>query len=64
MNTAGLLERQEPRLPFRCFDTEDVEDLLVDLGVGHFDISGYYHDGLDPNQDFLDFPDVEEEDEN
>lgn len=25
-------------------DNEDVEGLLVALGIGHFDRAGYYHD--------------------
>lgn len=46
-------------VPFICWDTEDAEDLLVDLGIGHFDISGYYHDdneALSPEDEFLDVP--------
>ena len=33
-------------LPLRCFETEDVEDVLVALDIGYFDDAGYYHDGL------------------
>ena len=36
-------------------DSEDVEDLLVALGIGHFDRSGQYHD-----QDTYD-PDLRDE---
>ena len=53
-----LLEVREFYLPLRCFDTEDVEGLLVDLGVGHFDQSGYYHEYLDPEEELGDTPDL------
>jgi hypothetical protein len=32
-------------------DSDDCEDLLVDLGVGYFDEGGMYHDGLPPVTD-------------
>jgi hypothetical protein len=37
---------------FQCFDTEDVEGLLVELGVGYFDRLGNYHDGNEPVDDY------------
>jgi hypothetical protein len=37
----------EPKL--WCWDTEDVEGWLVEEGIGHFDSSGIFHYGIDPN---------------
>jgi hypothetical protein len=48
---------EEPEVSVRCLDSDDVEGLLVDLGVGYFDESGDYHDGPEPLDDEMISPD-------
>jgi hypothetical protein len=46
--------------PFRLYENEDVEELLVDLGVGYIDDSGTFQYGDDPATfDNFDFDDSE-----
>lgn len=45
-----------------CYDTEDVEDVLVDLGIGYFDRSGEYREGQPPAVEIPDIPDGTEPD--
>jgi len=41
-------------IPLRFYENEDIEGWLVEEGIGYFDRSGIYHDGPDPELEFID----------